>query len=154
MMYFNPTKYYVMRFARSKSPIITAYILCNPVLEEHHTNPYLGVLLSDNAKWSAHISATCSKAKSTLVFCCHNLFNCPRELKELAYIAYEVGICIMCVESLLRKDIKAVESVQRRSARFGLSGLWLEPYCNTYVTTTRLGNTRTEKNRSQSWLLL
>ena len=60
MMNFKPTKCYVIRFSRSRSPIITAYTLCNHVLEEHHTNPYMGVLLIDNAKWSANISAICS----------------------------------------------------------------------------------------------
>ena len=59
MMKFNPTKCYVMRFSRSRSPIITAYTPCNHVLEEHHTNLYMGVLLIDNVKCSAHISAIC-----------------------------------------------------------------------------------------------
>ena len=57
MMYFNPTNSYVMRFARSRSPLITACTLCNYVLEEHHTNPYFAVLLSDDAKCSSHIYA-------------------------------------------------------------------------------------------------
>ena len=77
--------FYAMRFAMYISPKITAYTLSNHVLEEHHI--------------SAHISATCSKANSTLVCCRRNVFNCPRKLKKLAYIAlfrskWEYASCV------------------------------------------------------------
>ena len=120
-MHFNPTKCYVMRMHRSRSPIITPYSLCNHVLDLHTTNPYLGVLLSDDAKWSPHIDKMCNKANSTLGFLRMNLSNCPTQLKELSYIALvqsklKYAACVW--NPHLAKDVKKIEAVQRRSARF------------------------------------
>ena len=120
-MHFNPTKCYVMRFCCSKSPTRYSYSLCNHIMEVHHTNPYLGILLSDDAKWGAHISKICRKANSTLGFLKRNLFNCPQELKKLAYITLirsklEYAACIW--NPHLDKDISRIENIQRRSVRF------------------------------------
>ena len=77
MMYFNPTKSYVMRFARSRSPIITTYTLCNHVLEEHHTSLYLGVLLSDDGKWSHIYRSYAVKPTLHLVFVAATYLTVP-----------------------------------------------------------------------------
>ena len=120
-MHFNPTKCYLMRYCRSRTPIITPYILRNHKLAEHVTNPYLGVLLSNDAKWSKHISAICNQANATLGFLRRNLYNCPKDLKKLAYIALvrsklEYASCVW--NPYLVKDITLLEKIQRRSVRF------------------------------------
>ena len=120
-MHFNPTKCYMMRYSRSRTLIITPYILCNHKLAEHVTNPYLGVLLSNDAKWSQHISAICKQANATLGFLRRNLYNCPKDLKKLAYIVVvcsklEYASCVW--NPYLVKDITHLEKIQRRSARF------------------------------------
>ena len=76
-----------MRFSRTKSPIVTPYILCNHISDLHHHNPYLGVPLIEDTKWGQHINSICKKASSTLHFLQCNLFNCHKERKELANIS-------------------------------------------------------------------
>ena len=68
-----------------------------------------------------HIDKMCNKANSTLGFLRRNLSNCPKQLKELSYIALvrsklEYAACVW--NPYLAKDIKKIEAVQRRSARF------------------------------------
>ena len=62
-MRFNPIKCYVMRLSRSKSPILKPYVLCDHQLQEHTTNPYLGVLLSNDGKWGPHINSICKNLR-------------------------------------------------------------------------------------------
>ena len=120
-MHFNPIKCYVMRYSRVKTPIGTPYTLCNHVLEVHTTNPYLGVLLSDDGKWGPHINAICNKANSTLGFLRRNLYNCPQQLKDTAYKALvrsKLEYASSVWSPHLAKDIKLLERIQHRAARF------------------------------------
>ena len=86
--------------------------------------PYLGVLLNKNLSWSEHIRSATSKARRTLGALRRNLKQCPRPLKERAYLAMvrptlEYASCIW--DPHLKQDIQLLESVQRRAARFVLN---------------------------------
>ena len=110
-----------MRYSRVKTPIGTPYTLCNHVLEVHTTNPYLGVLLSDDGKWGPHINTICNKANSTLGFLRRNLYNCPQQLKDTAYKALvrsKLEYASSVWNPHLAKDIKLLERIQHRAARF------------------------------------
>ena len=61
------------------------YTLCDTQLAQVNQNHYLGVLLSDDAKWREHINKVTKKANSTLAFLCRNLLYCPSKREELAY---------------------------------------------------------------------
>ena len=58
------------------------YQLDNHVLEQVKTNPYLGLTISDDLKWTTHISKITSKAGCTLGFLRRNLRQCPQECKK------------------------------------------------------------------------
>lgn len=120
-MKFNEAKCYIMSIHRKKQPSNYNYLLNNQILEQVSENPYLGVIISDNLKWSAHISKICSRANSILGFIKRNLKHSTSSFKETAYISLVRSILDYSStvwDPYLQKDINSLESVQRRAARF------------------------------------
>jgi hypothetical protein len=117
-MRFNAKKCYVMP-TKQQSPYF--YRLDGEILKSVDHNPYLGVEISADLKWSTHISQKCKKASSILGFLRRNLGNCPRECRKLAYISLirstlEYGGIVW--DPYLKKDIDQLERIQRQGARF------------------------------------
>jgi hypothetical protein len=117
-MKFNAKKCYIMSM-RQKSSYF--YQLDQHILEQVKTNPYLGLNISDDLKWSSHISKITSKASCTLGFLRKNLRQCPQECNKLAYLAMvrftlEYGCLIW--HPYTNKEIDKLESIQKRAARF------------------------------------
>ncbi|CAC5408524.1 unnamed protein product [Mytilus coruscus] len=97
--------------------------ILDPALEEEQVsdNPYLGVIISDNLKWSSHINKFCNKANSTLGFIRRNLKHCNKHFKETAYISLVRSVLDYSGtvwDPYQQKDINRIESIQRRAARF------------------------------------
>ncbi len=120
-MRFNAQKCYILRIARAKTPMEFFYQLSGHILEEVDSSPYLGVQISNDLTFSTHIDHTVTKANRTLGFLRRNLRHCPKPLKETAYISMvrsvlEYGATVW--SPYLEKDKSALESVQRRAARF------------------------------------
>ena len=120
-MRFNAKKCHIMRISRSSSPFTRFYSLCNTVLSEVSCAKYLGINISNDLQWSAHITSISSRANSSLGYIRRNLRGCPSKLRELAYIsmvrsALEYGATVW--DPYLAKDKNSIEKVQRRAARF------------------------------------
>ena len=84
-------------------------------------NIYLGILFSNDLKWTPHIASTTKKANSTLGFLRRNLGFFPQNCKRNAYLSLvrpllEYG-CITW-SPYAQRDIDQIEKVQRLSARF------------------------------------
>ena len=95
--------------------------LPNIILEHVQENLYLGVIISENLKWSTYINKICIKANSTLGFIRRNLKHCNRKFKEAAYISlvrslFDYSSTVW--DPHLQKDIDRIENVQCRAARF------------------------------------
>ena len=60
-------------------------VFCGVELEQVDSFPYLGVTISNKLKWSAHVSLTAAKANKSLGTIQRNLWNCPKNVKEIAY---------------------------------------------------------------------
>ena len=117
-MRFNATKCYILSI---KSASSFMYSLNNTILKSVPNNPYLGVLLSNDLQWSDHISKITKKANSTLGFLRRNLRKCPPKCRLNAYLSLirstlEYGSVIW--DPHLKKDIDALERIQRGAARF------------------------------------
>lgn len=117
-MKFNAKKCYIMSIKQKSSFF---YQLDKHILEKVNTNPYLGLTISDDLKWSSHINKIANKASCTLGFLRRNLRQCPQECKKLAYLAMvrsvlEYGSVIW--DPYTNKDIDRLESIQKRAARF------------------------------------
>ena len=82
---------------------------------------YLGITLNSKLKWDTHISKISSAANRMLGLLWRNLRFCPRNFKEAAYKSYvrpKVEYCSNIWDPYTQKDIKKVEMVQHRGARF------------------------------------
>ena len=129
-MVFNPSKCYVMTINKGMAPKTHFYELCGTVLQSVDHEKYLGVILSQDMKWSAHTNHISSKANQKLGFIKRNLKGSPQELKCLAYISLvrsSMEYASSVWDPHLIKDIDSLERIQRRAAR------WIT---NTYDRST------------------
>ena len=85
-MHFNAKKCYILSISLgNKSQKI--YTLDGHILQQVQNNPYLGLQISEDLKWTTHITNVAKKANSTLCFLRRNLRFCPKECKKTAYIS-------------------------------------------------------------------
>ena len=120
-MKFNAKKCYVISAKRSGTKSQFRYDLCQHVLKEVATNPYLGVLLSNDGSFTPHIDSTCAKVSRTLGFLSRNLKACPEKLKTLAFnsmcrSSLEYAAQIWDPQQITVKE--KLDKIQRRGARF------------------------------------
>ena len=100
------------------------YELDKTTLKQVNTNPYLGLIVSENLTLGTHtlsINNIFKKANSTLGFLKRNLKNCSLDCSKLAYITLvrstlEYGSVTW--DPYLVKDINSIEKIQRQAARF------------------------------------
>ena len=88
------------------------YSLSGHILDSVSDNPYLGLQISDNLKWSKHIKQTVSKASIALGMLRRNLKFLPKSLKSTAYISLvrsilEYGSIVW--DPYISQDIQSVE---------------------------------------------
>ena len=117
--------------SRSKSTHM--YSLNGVFLKQAQQHPYQAVIISDDLKWGKHIGCISRKAGATVGFLRRNLRNCPKECRQLAYIAL-VRSRLEYVETVwdpyYQQDIEKLERVQRQAARFITKGYRTrEPGC-------------------------
>ena len=117
-----------MRFNAKKCNIMSInnrsthfYSLNNHILKQVEENPYLGLTLTENLKWSSHITKITKKANSTIGLLRRNLKSCPQDCRKSAYISLvrsvlDYGSIIW--DPYLSRDIEKLERVQRQAARF------------------------------------
>ncbi len=117
-MRFNAKKCLVLSI-RKKSTYY--YSLDSHILEQVKSSPYLGVVLTEDLKWSTHINKTMKKASSTLGFLRRNLKFASAKCRRNAYISLVRSV--MEYSSIVwdphfQKDIDSLERIQRRGVRF------------------------------------
>jgi hypothetical protein len=114
-MRFNTKKCYVLSINNKSSRYYQ--------LEKHtlQDNPYLGLQISNDLKWSIHINNVCKKANATLGFLRRNLRNVSETCRKTAYVTLvrsimEYGATIW--NPYLKGDIDKLERIQNRAIRF------------------------------------
>ena len=85
-MHFNASKCYIMSIAKSPTSAHFCF-LNNTILQQVTSNPYLGIQLTGNLRWSQHITSITKKANSTLGFLHPNLRHSSTSCKRNAYLA-------------------------------------------------------------------
>ena len=122
-MQFNPSKCQVLHITRKVKPLNTKYILHNVELESASAAKYLGVTIADDLEWSPHIDNTTKKANQTLGFLKRNIRVHNKDLKSVAYktlVRPQLEYASTVWYPHHDKDIKKVEAVQRRAARWAI----------------------------------
>ena len=117
-MRFNAKKCYIVSINIKSTHF---YQLDGHILQQVPENPYFGVTISEDLKWSSHISKITKKANSTLGFLKRNLKHCPLNCRMTAYISLirsTLEYSSVIWDPFLQKDIDKLEKVQRQAARF------------------------------------
>ncbi|XP_076458552.1 uncharacterized protein LOC143292249 [Babylonia areolata] len=119
-MSFNASKCHVLSVTRKKTPFPTTYCLYNEELQKVKKAKYLGVELTKDLHWGAHIQATTTKADKTSAFMYRNLRGCPYTTQTTCYkglvrpiLEYAAPVWDPPQQYLTTN----LEIVQRRSAR-------------------------------------
>ena len=132
-MRFQPVKCNIMQITRKRTNKIEAsYTLEGTVLENGDSIKYLGVTITHDLRLNTHISNMCTKARRPLGLMRRNLYQCPQDVQEAAYMELvcpilEYGSCVWNPQgAVLQQEIK-------KKIRIGLLGLLLE------ITALKLG---------------
>ena len=117
-MRFNAKKCYVLS-VKNKSQRF--YSLNNTVLSRVSFNPYLGVELSEDLKWTTHIGKITKKASSTIGFLRRNLRDCSRDCWKNAYLTLVRSILdysAVVWDPYQLTNINKLERIQSQAKRF------------------------------------
>ena len=110
------------------------------IIKEVPHAKYLGVIIDQHLTWNEHISYITSKANKVKCFLQRNLKPCPITVKTTCYnslIRSILDYASVIWSPYTQKNIQAVESVQRRSARFVTNNY--SPYTSVTNLLTNLG---------------
>ena len=121
VLFSRPNRINGKSISNKRSPPVKKYTLCGVELEQIEEITYLGITLSSKLKWDQHVSSVSSKASKVLGVVRRNLHICPRSVRETAYKTLvrptlEYGSAAW--DPYFDKDIKKLERVQRKAARF------------------------------------
>lgn len=123
-LHFNESKCVTMNFQKpTKSATISYdYRVGSNVIPVSECHSDLGVLLQSNLNWASQYNLMCSKAYKVLnmvrrSFSSSNSVVTRRSL-YIALVRSQMSYCSQLWRPLLIKDIKKLESVQRRATKF------------------------------------
>ena len=120
-MEFNPSKCKIVTISHKNNPPQRKYVVCCVKLEQGGSFPYLGV----TDQYQAQVVSPCfhdrSLSKQIVVHNAMNLWNYPRNVREIAYTSLarpKLEYASAAWDPFLKKDISALERVQGKAARF------------------------------------
>ena len=106
-----------MSFVQSSGFTLEGRSSFSQALEVVDGSKYLGVTVTDNLTWSKLVSAIAVKAHRSLCFLLRNFKHCSRQVKAATYTTV-VRPVMEYAAPYRQADIKALEEVQRRAARY------------------------------------
>ena len=121
LMSFNPKKCSVMSFRPCRNSHNIKYTIHETVLTRSKTYKYLGLHLSDDFKWTTHISRITKKAYQQLCLVRRNTRNLPKSFRETAYkslLRPHVEYCSSVWDPHTLSDTQKIERIQRQAARY------------------------------------
>ena len=120
---FNAKKCVALRFSRKKTSIPRQdYSLKQQLIKSSSTQSDLGILVSDNLKWSQHIINIISKANRMLGFLRRNCFHLTdvdaRRLLYLSLVRSHLSFgCEVWAPQGPSADLLHLEGIQRRATK-------------------------------------
>ena len=120
-MHFNPDKCELIRITNKRKIINATYLIHNVQLKRTKRAKYLGLTYSNTLSWNTHIDTITKKANNTTAFLRRNQSTYPKKVKDTCYRTFvrpqvEYGATVF--DPHTTDNIKKVEAVQRRAARF------------------------------------
>ncbi|MCG8075849.1 MAG: reverse transcriptase family protein, partial [Candidatus Thiodiazotropha taylori] len=121
LMEFNADKCEVLRISNKRTNINATYSIHGQTLQMTKKAKYLGVVMTPNMSWNAHVDMITQKANNTLAFLRRNVGSCPPSTKEACYkslVRPQVEYASSVWDPPTKNLTQRVEMVQRRAARF------------------------------------
>ena len=127
LLNLNPSKCDSICISYKHSPPLAQYQLGGQQLSTKSTIPYLGIYINSHLKWNDCVKCITAKSSRTLNHLRHAFYTCPSSVEATVYR------CMVC--PLLEYaspvwylyspgDIKKLEAVQRRAARWVCGSRW------------------------------
>lgn len=120
-MRINFTKTVCMTITTKRNPLPYVYKIGEQIIQNVSSTKYLGLTISNNLKWDAHIDNICAKAFRKLCFLRRKLRTSSKKAKLEAYrtlIRPVLEYASIVWDPFYAKDIARVERIQRLAARF------------------------------------
>ena len=137
-MSFNISKCHIMHVTRSRKVKNTSYTLHNQPLTTVNQATYLGVELTSNLSWGAHVNKVSHKASQSLGFLKRNLHSAKPDTKTAAYTSLVRPILeysSSAWDPYTAKDKAKIENVQRSAARYVTNNFDRTPGTVTNILT-------------------
>ena len=118
---FNAAKCQVLRITNKHEPTPGSYTIHGHQLELVDSAKYLGVHLDSKLNFNTHVDAVVKKANGIRAFLNRNIGHCGKKIKEASYKTYVrpiVEYSAAAWDPHAQRNIKKLEMVQRRSARY------------------------------------
>ena len=118
-MNFNLDKCELIRINNKRKVISAKHQIHN--IQQAKRAKYLGLTFSNTLFWNAHIDTITKKANNTTAFLRSNMSTYPKEVKDTCYKTFvrpQVDYAATVWDPHTTENIKKVEAVQRRAARF------------------------------------
>ena len=120
-MSFNPQKCSVLRVTNKKRQVESQYTMCGVVLTLSNQETYLGLELTSNMSWGAHINKITAKSNRSLNMIRRNLGFSSEDIKKNAYQALvrpSLEYAHTVWDPYQANHINQVERIQRKAVRF------------------------------------
>ena len=127
LLNLNPSKCDSICISYKHSPPSAQYWLGGQQLSTKSTIRYLGIYINSHLKWNDHVKCVTAKSSRTLNHLRHALYTCPSSVKAAVYrcivrplLEYASPVWYLYSPG----DIKKLEAVQRRAARWVCGSRW------------------------------
>ena len=127
LLNLNPSKCDSICISYKHSPPSAQYWLGGQLLSTKSTIRYLGIYINSHLKWNDHVKCITAKSSKTLNHLRHALYTCPSSVKTAVYrcivrplLEYASSVWYLYSPG----DIKKLEAVQRRAARWVCGSRW------------------------------
>ncbi|XP_072048299.1 uncharacterized protein [Amphiura filiformis] len=120
-MCFNAGKCEALSITRKTKPFNYTYEVDGQRIQKSSNHKYLGVTITNQLDWKAHVQNVTASARSTLGVLRRNLSSCPSQVKSRAYQALvrpNLEYASAAWNPYVKQQVNALEAVQRQAARF------------------------------------
>jgi len=116
---FNPSKRTAHHTLEESSPVCVHHPWSYPCSSQYRR--YLGITLSHDLSWKAHVEAATKKASNSLAFLRRNLYNCSSQINAMTYkslVRPTLKYASTVSDPQTQACIQQLETVQHKAARF------------------------------------
>ena len=159
LMEFNIPKCNILQISTHRTNRNFTYKMSDMPLNTVLEHDYLGVRLHHKLSWRPQIDRICNKASRLLGFLKRNLYSSSAQIKEYLYkqlLLPSIEYCSAIWDPYHQTDIKKIEMIQHRAARFVLHKPWHKSLNHDSITAmlAKLGWPKLEERRKTARLTL